>query len=292
MRQGGGMGIEDECFPIDECPFTDVRHAPLGFGFICEKTKFEHIPTIAQAKKYGIKFHDHWKDCQQGEWFRTSDGFVVKMLKRAKSKTGDWFRTAIGTFNIYVKVCDTQPRDSRYSFSGKRRWVILSKKNCSDKEFQFVTILVAQGEPITKKKVYEAFRRTCPGVVGKYPDSWHWRAWTWYYRPHVQREINKHMGTPITKFSEDWFQKEFEKNYNDLNNPKKRKAAEAKLKALSVILSAQLKVQKSGNVVRAPDISDEKKKEIEEETQKKLRNVFDTSPEGGNDRENDLNGTE
>lgn len=84
------------------------------------------ILTPEEAEARGLSYLKDYKNATaKGNLILTDDGFVLEILKFGKSsRTGQrWIRTCIGTFCIDRKIpyVDTEPRESRFTFSGKAR---------------------------------------------------------------------------------------------------------------------------------------------------------------------------
>jgi hypothetical protein len=241
-----------------------------------ENSLYEWVYTPKEAKERGISYLENWRDAQVGDWFLTTcsddpvdpdePDYTGPYVLRCLYHGGHYIRTCVGTFVFAYDVCDTKPRESRFTYSGKAQWSPrVSKKNCSEKEFTFAFSAVLFGS------LEEAFKKAWPGVKS----GIRWKAVNIYHRPHVQRAIAKIMGKG--EITSTWLMAEAKKAYeeNDLK----------KLKALKLLAEIHNKVLPKG-YVRPPELSSEEKEELEEKKQAELRGD-NHEPVGGNDRADD-----
>lgn len=71
----------------------------------------------------GIDVLDNWRYGKVGDWVLSDDGCVIQVLRRCllsnKSKSHYSIGTVTGTFSTGSRSMDTEPREDRYSISGK-----------------------------------------------------------------------------------------------------------------------------------------------------------------------------
>jgi hypothetical protein len=288
-----------------------VRQVPLTtakFPIPNEKTIWEIIYTRGEADRAGIHYKEDWKEAVEGDWFLTTDGYVIKCLRRGKAGPTTYVRTCIGTFSITGKVCDTTPRKSRYTFSGRSHWSPhVSKARCGKKEQKFcdyiTTKLYTDPSADLFSSAYEAFRFVWPGTAHNVkPATWQRYASNVLQRPHVKREIAKYMGDPAADVNDKWLMEEGLNAYRQID----LKDGVARLKGLNELMKLRKNVGGDLSGVRPDDLDDDEVGAIEQERQKGLRGETDAGdnsagagagqvddgdtaePIGGNDRENDL----
>lgn len=111
-----------------------------------------------EADRLGIEYftRSSFSLIRQGDWILTDDGYVVQVVRLGAGRNGQrWLRTCTGTFPLDERKAkiDTEPRESRYSFSGKIRKQ--SHQRFNDQMLHFAK-LVARGMDIATayKTVY------------------------------------------------------------------------------------------------------------------------------------------
>ena len=239
----------------------------------------EYIYTPGEARAKGIEWIEDWQRAEEGQWLLTTDGYIIKCLRRNYTMSGGkkyWYiRTCIGTFSTCRSVCDTIPRKSRYSFSGKRTWdADVVKKNCGAKERAFATriaSLLINGRKDWRRILVEAFLFAHPKIDRrKYPDKVIIRsAENLYQRKHVFREVAKIVGNPevVGEVTNEWLLK---KGKELLEKAIKAKDYKNAPKLLLELCELKKKIDQSGPHPESNRLNEERMKQLEEQKQAEL----------------------